>query len=562
MKLHAFIISIFFLLLSSHFSFSQSYEIKKTAESSKGMVVSAHPLASKAGADVLGKGGNAFDAAVAVQLALAVVYPGAGNIGGGGFLLARTKEGKIIILDYREKAPLKAHRNIYLDKKGNVLDKLSAEGRLAVGVPGTVDGIFSTLRFTKLPFEELINPAIELAEKGFEITEREAAQLNDQRQLFLKHNSHPTAFVKKEDWKVGDILIQRDLAKTLIRIKQKGRAGFYEGKNARLLVQEMKRGNGIITKGDLKNYSTAEREAIEFKYKNFQIISLPPPSAGGIILRQIFGMMEQFPVSKWGHQDPRYVHLIAECERRAYADRAEYLGDPDFVKVPVNELTDPEYIKKRISDFNPNAASKSSEIKPGVFKESEETTHLSIVDAEGNAVSVTTTLNDTYGSSVVVKGGGYILNNEMDDFSSKPGVPNIYGLVGGEANSIEPGKRMLSSMTPTIVLKDGELHLVVGTPGGSTIPTTVFQTITNVIEFNLPLEQAVNAPRFHHQWLPDVIHAERNYPQDVLQTLEKMGHQIKLRKSMGRMDAIIVMPDGSLFGVGDIRGDDSAEGMQ
>jgi len=538
------------------------FTTNKVLMGEKAMVVTAHPLASEVGLEILRQGGNAVDAAVAVQFALAVVYPVAGNIGGGGFMVIRNADGTNTTLDYREKAPLAAHRDMYLDKKGDAVAELSRRGHLAVGVPGAVAGMIqANAKHGLLPFASLMKPSIRLAKDGFALTEREAKRLNGQQEEFTKYNSHTTPF--HGTWKTGDIITQTDLADVLQRIHDSGFDGFYGGKTADLIVAEMKTGGGIITHEDLKKYEAVWRDPIVSDYKEYKIISMPPPSSGGIVLSQLLNMIEPYALSEWGFQSTKSVHLITEAERRAYADRAEHMGDSDFYDVPTNQLIKKEYATKRMANFDPKKATPSSDISAGkVLEESEETTHFSIVDVQGNAVSVTTTLNSGYGSKVVVKGGGFLLNNEMDDFSAKPGVPNVYGLVGGEANAIEPEKRMLSSMTPTIVEKDNELFMVVGTPGGSTIITSVFQTFINVAEYGLPLKDAVHNPRFHHQWLPDKIFIEREaISQEKRATLEKMGHKIEKRGYIGRVEAILVYPDGKLEGVADIRGDDSAAGL-
>jgi gamma-glutamyltranspeptidase/glutathione hydrolase len=543
------------------------YDIKKQAIGKKAMVVSAHPLASKIGAEIIKKGGNAVDAAIAVQFALAVVYPQAGNIGGGGFMVYRGKNGDISTLDYREIAPAAASRNMYLDKNGNVIEGLNLNGHLAAGIPGSVDGMYeSFLKYSKLKnWKKLVQPACKLAKKGFKITKQEADNLNDLKKEFVKYNTSIPVFVKEEAWKIGDVLVQKDLANTLKEIKNKGKAGFYHGKVADLIVAEMKKGNGIITLEDLKSYRSIWRKPIVGKYRDCEIIGMPPPSSGGIALLQIMGILENSPMEQFGFHSPKAVHAIIEAERRVYADRSAHLGDPDFFKVPVDNLLDMSYLKKRFESINPNQASKSSDIKAANFatKESEQTTHLSIVDDEGNAVSVTTTLNNSYGARTVVTGAGFILNNEMDDFSAKPGTPNLYGLVGGEANAVQPGKRMLSSMTPTIVTKDGKLLLVVGTPGGSTIITSVLQTIVNVVDYKMNAKDATHAPRFHHQWLPDAVFIEQPnlLPEKTLEELKKMGHTFKMRGNIGRVETILVQPDGTLEGAADKRGDDHAEGF-
>jgi gamma-glutamyltranspeptidase/glutathione hydrolase len=537
------------------------YTITKKMVVQKGAVVSAHPLASEVGVAILKKGGNAVDAAIATQLALAVVYPGAGNIGGGGFMVARLANGETLALDYREMAPSSAHRDMYLDANGNVVTGKSINGHLSSGVPGTIAGLFASMKYAKLSFRELIQPAIDLAEKGFAISEREASSLNSIQHDLQLYNTQPSAFLKTPGWKAGDTLVQNELAATLKLIRDKGEAGFYQGRTAELIVEEMKRGGGIITLDDLKNYKVKWRTPHTFDYRGYTIVSMPMPSSGGILLHQMLKMLEDKPVASYGFLSPQAVQLMTEVERRAYADRAEYMGDADFYKVPEAQLTNEVYLKKRMSDYQPGIAGNSTQIKPGVLqiKESEQTTHLSVLDAEGNAVSVTTTLNNSYGSKTVIGGAGFFINDEMDDFSVKPGVPNLYGAVGGEANAIAPGKRMLSSMTPTLVLKDGKPFVVVGTPGGTTIPTSVFQTIVNIIDFGMSAEDAVNKPKFHHQWLPDQIDVERSFPEATRTALQKMGYTIKERGSIGRTEVIKKTP-GGMEAVADNRGDDGAAG--
>ncbi|MBN8679822.1 MAG: gamma-glutamyltransferase [Chitinophagales bacterium] len=539
------------------------YQINKEVTADTAVVVTAHPLATKVGLDILKKGGNAIDAAVAVQFALAVVYPQAGNIGGGGFLIYRDAKGKkVLALDFREKAPAAATEKMYQDSLGRVQPNKSRIGALACGVPGTVDGMWEAQFYHgRLSWGEVVTPAIELADKGFQITEQEAQNLNVERLTFVRNSTISPAFVKYQDWKAGDWLIQKELAQTLRRIAGDGREGFYKGATATLIVKEMEKKGGLITLEDLKAYKSVWRTPLEFDWKDMHIITMPPPSSGGIILRQLLGMISEYPLKSYGYHSAQAVHLMTEAERRAFADRAEHMGDPDYWKVPLKTLTDPVYIKARMADFKADSASNSNNIIAGAIKESEETTHYSIVDREGNAVSVTTTLNDSYGSRVVVSGAGFILNNEMDDFSAKPGAPNLYGAVGGKANAIAPSKRPLSSMTPTIVTKNGKNWLILGTPGGTTIPTSVFQVIVNVAEFGLSLPEAIQGKRFHHQWKPNQISIEEGcFSEEVQAKLEKMGHKIQDRGPIGRVEGIIKLPDGKWQGVADQRGDDAAAG--
>ena len=540
-----------------------NYQINKVITVGNGAVVSAHPLASLAGLEMLKKGGNAVDAAIATQWALAVVFPVAGNIGGGGFMVARLKNSETVALDYRETAPAAAHRDMYLDKNDNPIVEKSLDGYLACGVPGTVAGLFASLKYAKLPMSTIIQPAIDLAEKGFVITESEASSLNGTKKGFEKNNTILPVFVKANLWKAGDTLVQKDLAQTLKRIQKKGQAGFYEGETADLIVKEMHRGNGLISKEDLKNYKAKWREPLTFDYRGYRVVGMPMPSSGGLLLNQMLKMIAPFDVGEMGFQTPASVQLMTEVERRAYSDRAKYMGDADFYNVPVETLSSDAYLSQRMKDYKPGVAGNSKQTVEGVIPgyESEETTHLSVIDKEGNAVAVTTTLNGGYGSKTVVGGAGFLLNNEMDDFSVKPGAPNMFGAVGGKANAIVPGKRMLSSMTPTIVLKENKPFLVVGTPGGTTIPTSVFQTIVNIIDFKMNTADAVNKPKFHHQWLPDRIDIEKGFDQNTQKALEKMGYQTHVRGAYSRTEVIKVLPDGKFEAVADRRGDDSAAGF-
>lgn len=552
------------LALALGLAFFSSCTDEQTDVYYNGMVVTAHPDASAVGLQVLQNGGNAVDAAVAVKFALAVVYPNAGNIGGGGFMVYRGADGEFSGLDFREAAPAAAHRDMYLDAAGEPITDLSWRGQLASGVPGAVDGMAKAhARYGKTPWATLLQPAIDLAEKGFALTAMQARELNRIKESLIKHNPNGTALVREAEWQEGDTLVQRELAETLFRIANEGPVGFYEGITADRIVAEMGNGNGIITHEDLKAYEAKWRNPVESTYRGYRVVSMAPPSSGGIALIGMLKSVERFPLAEWGFQHDSTVRAMVEAQRRVYADRATYLGDPDFYEVPMMALLDSAYNAGRMQDVDFAQASLSSAISAGtpVPAESEETTHFSIVDAAGNAVSITTTINGSYGSHVVVDGAGFLLNNEMDDFSVKPGAPNMYGLVGGEANAIQPGKRMLSSMTPTILERDGKLAMVVGTPGGSTIMTSVFQTILNVVDFGMNMQQAVDAPRFHHQWLPDEVWAEDQAIDSLTRlSLGASGYEIKSRNAIGRVDAILIAPDGAMTGGADRRGDDTIAG--
>jgi len=530
----------------------------------KAMVVSAREEASKIGVEIMKQGGNAFDAMIATDLALLVSYPSAGNIGGGGFMVYRQKDGAIGALDYREKAPLAATKNMYLDDNGNVQSDKSQIGAHAVGVPGTIAGLFEVHeKFGTLPFEKLIAPAIRLAEKGVVVTKKQAQNLNDHTNDFKVANKR--TIVLDKVWKKGDTIKYPKLAQTLKRIQVNGRADFYKGETADLIVDYVQNLGGIITKEDLASYEVKWRNPITFEYKNHRIISMPPPSSGGICMAQILKSIEPYDIEQYAHNSIQYMQLITEAERRAYADRSYFLGDPDFVTIPTDSLTSKTYLSRRMASFDWKQATTSNELSRGVFPgyESTETTHYSIVDQFGNSVAVTTTLNSSYGSKVYVEEGGFFLNNEMDDFSAKPGTPNVYGLVGAEANAIAPQKRMLSSMSPTIVEKDGQLKMVLGSPGGSTIITSVMQNILNVLEYDMTMQEAVSKPRFHHQWLPDSIKVETSFDTLNFPSLKRLGYNIDQSNSpiIGKVDAILVLPDGRLEGGADPRGDDSADGF-
>ena len=536
------------------------YEIVKEKSFDNGAVTSAHPLASMVGAAMMQDGGNAFDAAIATQLSLAVVFPGAGNIGGGGFLLARKVNGELIGIDYREAAPSKASRDMYLDEQGNPIEGKSTRGASASGIPGSIAGMISTHAYAKLAFAKLIEPAIELAEFGFVISEKEAKGLNADRENFLKFSSAPSAFTKKEVWKAGDTLIQPELAATLKRIQAKGLAGFYEGATAEYIVKEMQHSGGYVSLEDLKNYTPKFRKPIEFDYRGHHIISFAPPSSGGILIAQMMQMIAPFNVEKMGLNTLASVNLMVESQRRAYADRAEHMGDPDYWKVPTKTLISNSYAQARMSDYKEGVAGSSKITIAGQAHESEQTTHLSVIDKEGNMVAITTTLNDTYGNKTIVAGAGFLLNNEMDDFSIKPGVPNMYGALGGEANSIQPGKRMLSSMTPTLVTLKGKPYISIGTPGGTTIPNQVYEGLVNIIDHKMTIKQAIDATRFHHQWIPDVVALESDFPEDIETGLKNMGYKTIKRGKFGRMDGILISGDGKRMAAGDKRGDDSVAG--
>ena len=560
------LLTLFLISLSCKTEPQQPERIKERGIiTQKAMVVSAREEASKIGAMIMEQGGNAFDAMVATEMALAVTYPYAGNLGGGGFMVYRLNDGTIGALDYREKAPGAAHKDMYLDEEGNVIPGLSTVGSMAVGIPGTVAGIFAAhKKLGSLPIDQLLQPVADLARNGYVVTQKQADRFTKFGEVFLKVNGdsilYNHAFAK------ADTVKNPALATTLERIIANGRSEFYGGETGQKMVDFLAAKGGIMTVADLEAYEAQWRTPVTFEYDNLRMISMSPPSSGGVCLSQIMKMIEPYDVGQYGHNSTEAIQVITEAERRAYADRSFYLGDPDFVDIPMETLLSDDYLKNRMDTFSWEQATKSSDVSHGDIPgyESSETTHYSIVDQFGNAIAVTTTLNGGYGSKLYVEELGFFLNNEMDDFSSKPGVPNMFGLIGAEANAIAPGKRMLSSMTPTLVEKDDKFWMTVGTPGGSTIITSVLQTVLNVHEYDMSMQEAVNAPRFHHQWLPDVILFEPNsFDQAVLDSLQQKGYMINQDRSpvIGKVDGILVLADGTLEGGADRRGDDTAVGF-
>ena len=533
--------------------------------SQKAMVVSAREEASRIGSEIMQQGGNAFDAMVGTEMALAVCYPNAGNLGGGGFMVYRTHQGEVGALDYREKAPLGANRDMFLDENKKYLQDKSKTGGLAVGVPGTIAGIFKAhKKFGSLPMQTILRPVILLAKNGFKITEKQAKQFNDYSAVFKQVNQENSIYTKK--FKPGDVFKNEALANTLQQISDNGRSAFYQGDIAKTLVAFLQKNGGIVSLKDLDNYQAIWREPIVFNYKDLRIISMSPPSSGGICMAQILKTTANYPIAQYGHNTTKTIQVLTEAQRRAYADRSHYLGDPDFIDIPVDSLLSDAYLKDRMDSFSFESATPSKELTHGSISQAEstETTHYSIVDSYGNAIAVTTTLNASFGSKLYSKKLGFFLNNEMDDFSAKPGTPNLFGLIGGNANAIAPQKRMLSSMTPTLVEKENKPWMTLGTPGGSTIITSVLQTILNVYEFNMSMQQAVNAPRFHHQWLPDIVKVEAtSFDAKTIKELENKGYIIdyKNASNIGRVDAILVLSDGSLEAGADKRGDDIAVGF-
>ena len=550
-----------------------SFFVFSCAEVYQPAVVSARKEATQIGLEIMKKGGNAYDAMIATHLALAVVHPTAGNIGGGGFFVYKDQDGTSGTLDFREMAPGNAFKDMYLDKDGNVIPDMSTLGGAAVGVPGSISAIFEIhSKFGSLPIEELFKPAIDLSKNGYVVTEKQSNSLTGKLEDFIKINGDKSLYSKR--YFEGDTIINIKFAETLKKISEFGPKAFYEGEIAEMIVNDVKKSGGIMTIDDLKNYKSVWRDPVKFKYKDLEIISMSLPSSGGILIGQMLKSIEDYDIKSFGHNSVEAIQLMVELERRAYADRSHFMGDPDFMNLPVYELIDKKYVNDRMKNFSWDKATPSSEVKHGniIINESDETTHYSIIDKYGNSVSVTTTLNNSYGSKVFVEEGGFFLNNEMDDFSSKPGYPNFYGLIGSEANSIKAGKRMLSSMTPTIVLKDNKPSLIVGTPGGSTIITSVLQTILNVYEFDMNIQDAVNAPRFHHQWLPDVVIFEEGSLDKVKDSILKSKNYFVIslpiqmetggmspRSSIGAVDAIFIDEKGNVSTGADFRGDDYGE---
>jgi gamma-glutamyltranspeptidase/glutathione hydrolase len=548
------VIVVYLILLNNSFSKVQQYK--------NGMASSSDELASQVGIEIMKRGGNAIDAAVAVGFTLAVVYPQAGNIGGGGFMVIHLKDGKNTSIDYREKAPLLARRDMYLDEQGEVVPNLSTIGNLAAGVPGSVAGMLYALeKFGTMNRKEVMDFAISIADTGFYINKSFANSLNQYQKEFS--NFEGTKKIFQGNFKEADRLIQKDLANTLRKIRDEGTDGFYKGDIADLIINEINKTNGIISYEDLISYQPKEREVIKGTYRGYEIISMGPPSSGGISLIYLLNILENYNLTKYGYGHHKNIQLMTEAMKRVYADRSEFMGDADFVSVPVDILTSKVYAERRMSDYSEDSASKSKLINPGdaYYRESDQTTHYCVADNAGNLVSVTTTLNDVFGNKVVVDGAGFFLNNEMDDFVSKPGVPNLYGLVGSTFNAIEPGKRMLSSMTPSLLFKNNKPFLVVGSPGGGRIITTVLQTILNIVDYDMKLNEAIDAPRFHHQWYPDEIQVERNMLEEVKEnSLKNMGYSIKEISDFGRVDAIMFLENGNMIGYSDRRGYGKAVG--
>ncbi|ECJ4505431.1 gamma-glutamyltransferase [Salmonella enterica subsp. salamae] len=539
-------------------SYGVEEDVFHPVRATQGMVASVDAMATQVGVDILKQGGNAVDAAVAVGYALAVTHPQAGNLGGGGFMLLRTKDGATTAIDFREMAPASATRDMFLDEQGNPDSKKSLTSPLASGTPGTVAGLSLALeKYGSLPLNSVVRPAIKLAQEGFIVNDALADDLKTYGSEVLPHHENSKAIFWKdgEPLKKGDKLVQQDLANSLTMIAENGPDAFYKGEIARQIAQQMQQNGGLITTDDLATYQAVERTPVSGEYRGYQIFSMPPPSSGGIHIVQILNILENFDMKKYGFGSADAIQIMAEAEKYAYADRSEYLGDPDFVNVPWQALTSKAYAKSIAGQIDINKAKPSSEIRPGKLApyESDQTTHFSVVDKDGNAVAVTYTLNTTFGTGIVAGNTGILLNNQMDDFSAKPGVPNVYGLVGGEANAVGPKKRPLSSMSPTIVVKDGKTWLVTGSPGGSRIITTVLQMVVNTIDFGMNVAEATNAPRFHHQWLPDELRVEKGFSPDTLKLLEQKGQKVALKEAMGSTQSIMVGPDGELYGASDPR---------
>ncbi|EEI9682418.1 gamma-glutamyltransferase [Salmonella enterica] len=539
-------------------SYGVEEDVFHPVRATQGMVASVDAMATQVGVDILKQGGNAVDAAVAVGYALAVTHPQAGNLGGGGFMLLRTKDGATTAIDFREMAPAGATRDMFLDEQGNPGSKKSLTSPLASGTPGTVAGLSLALeKYGSLPLNSVVRPAIKLAQEGFIVNDALADDLKTYGSEVLPHHENSKAIFWKdgEPLKKGDKLVQQDLANSLTMIAENGPDAFYKGEIARQIAQQMQQNGGLITTDDLAAYQAVERTPVSGEYRGYQIFSMPPPSSGGIHIVQILNILENFDMKKYGFGSADAIQIMAEAEKYAYADRSEYLGDPDFVSVPWQALTSKAYAKSIAGQIDINKAKPSSEIRPGKLApyESDQTTHFSVVDKDSNAVAVTYTLNTTFGTGIVAGNTGILLNNQMDDFSAKPGVPNVYGLVGGEANAVGPKKRPLSSMSPTIVVKDGKTWLVTGSPGGSRIITTVLQMVVNTIDFGMNVAEATNAPRFHHQWLPDELRVEKGFSPDTLKLLEQKGQKVALKEAMGSTQSIMVGPDGELYGASDPR---------
>ena len=562
-----FILFLFFLsfispLVAQPALMSQA-DISSSEKSKNGMIVTSDPIATKTGLEILKQGGNAIDAAVTIGFVMAVTYPRAGNIGGGGFMLIYSANNKkVVALDYRETAPQKAYKSMFLDKNGRINSNLKHFSHLSAGVPGTVAGLALALeKYGTLSLAEVLAPAIKLAEEGFMVSPALSEMMEDNA-IRLGSNSRSIStqeiFFKSngDTYKPGDIFIQKDLANTLKAMAEKGTEAFYKGEIADLIVKDMEMNDGLITKTDLANYRPVIRQPVHGTYRGYDVYSMSPPSSGGVHIIQILNMLEEYDISSLGHNSIESIHLMGEAMKRAFADRSKYLGDPDFVKIPIEGLLSKEYAAQLRTQIDHFKATPSQDILPSPPPgyESNETTHYSVIDKEGNAVSNTYTLNFSFGSGIVVSGAGFLLNNEMDDFSVKPGTPNAYGLISSRANAIEPRKRMLSSMSPTIVLKEGKPFLITGSPGGSQITTTILQVIMNVIDHQMSIQEAVKAIRIHHQWLPDELRYEEGLNPEVIKQLTEMGHKMVLKRTIGTAQSILVDQEkGFIYGAADPR---------